>query len=87
MRILLYIKNTVRRESMNNVIIITLDDTQAEHNFNVKFQNDPSLSELITSKLILEEILEHNFSKSDILLKQGIIYGKIRDIEELRRKL
>lgn len=72
---------------MNNVIIITLDDTQAEHNFNVSFQNDPSLSELITSKLILEEVLEHNFNKADILLKQGIIYGKIRDIEELRRKL
>lgn len=72
---------------MNNVIIITLDDTQAEHHFNVTFQNDPSLSELITSKLILEEVLEHNFNKADILLKQGIIYGKIRDIEELRRKL
>ena len=72
---------------MNNVIIITLDDTQVEHNFNVTFQSDPSLSELITSKLILEEVLEHNFSKSDILLKQGIIYEKIRDIEELRRKL
>ena len=72
---------------MNNVIIITLDDTQAEHKFNVSFQNDPSLSELITSKLIIEEVLEHNFNKGDILLKQGIIYGKIRDIEELRRKL
>lgn len=72
---------------MNNVIIITLDDTQAEHHFNVSFQNDPSLSELITSKLIIEEVLEHNFNKSDILLRQGIIYGKIRDIEELRRKL
>lgn len=72
---------------MKNVIIITLDDTQAEHHFNVTFQNDPSLSELITSKLILEEVLEHNFNKADILLKQGIIYGKIRDIEELRRKL
>ena len=72
---------------MNNVIIITLDDTQAEHKFNVSFQNDPSLSELITSKLIIEEVLEHNFNKGDILLKQGIIYGKLRDIEELRRKL
>lgn len=72
---------------MNNVIIITLDDTQAEHKFNVSFQNDPSLSELITSKLIIEEVLEHNFNKADILLKQGIIYGKIRDIEELRREI
>lgn len=72
---------------MNNVIIITLDDTQAEHHFNISFQNDPSLSELIISKLVLEEVLEHNFSKSDILLKQGILYGKLTDLEELRRKL
>ena len=72
---------------MNNIIIITLDDTQAEHHFNISFQNDPSLSELVTSKLVIEEVLEHNFSKSDILLKQGIIYGKLTDLEELRRKL
>lgn len=72
---------------MNNIITITLDDTKAEHVFNVKFENDPSLSELITSKLILEEVLEYNFKKEDILLKQGIIYAKIRDIEEIRRKL
>ena len=70
---------------MNNVITITLDDTKAEHEFHVKFKNDPSLTELITAKLVLEELMEHNFTKTDILLKQGIIYPKIRDIEEVRR--
>lgn len=70
---------------MNNIITITLDDTQAEHEFHVKFKNDPSLSELITASLVLEEVLEHNFKKEDILLKKGIIFPKIRDLEEVRR--
>lgn len=70
---------------MNNIITITLDDTKADHNFNVKFANDPSLSELVTAKLVIDEVLEHNFKKGDILLKQGIIYQKLRDLEEIRR--
>ena len=70
---------------MKNIITITLDDTKAEHNFNVKFENDPSLTELITAKLVLEEVLEHNFKKGDILLKQGIIFQKLTDLEEVRR--
>ena len=70
---------------MNNVITITLDNSKADHNFNVKFENDPSLSELITAKLVIEEVLEHNFKKGDILLKQGIIYQKLIDLEEVRR--
>ena len=71
---------------MNNVITITLDNSKADHNFNVKFEKDPSLSELITAKLIIEEVLEHNFTKGDILLKQGIIYQKLTELEEVRRK-
>ena len=70
---------------MNNVITITLDDSKADHNFNVKFKYDPSLSELITAKLVIEEVLEHNFTRGDILLKQGIIYQKLTDLEEVRR--
>ena len=70
---------------MNNVITITLDNSKADHNFNVKFEKDPSLSELITAKLVIEEVLEHNFKKGDILLKQGIIYQKLTDLEEVRR--
>ena len=70
---------------MKNIITITLDDTKAEHHFYVKFENDPSLSELITAKLVIEEVLEHNFKKGDILLKQGIIYQKLTDLEEVRR--
>lgn len=70
---------------MNNVITITLDNSKADHNFNVKFEKDPSLTELVTAKLVLEEVLEHNFKKGDILLKQGIIYQKLTDLEEVRR--
>jgi hypothetical protein len=70
---------------MKNIITITLDDSTAEHHFNVKFENDPSLSELVTAKLVLEEVLDHNFKKGDILLKEGIIYQKLTDLEEVRR--
>lgn len=70
---------------MKNIITITLDDSKAEHHFYVKFENDPSLSELVTAKLVLEEVLEHNFKKGDILLKEGIIYQKLTDLEEVRR--
>ena len=28
---------------------------------------------------------EHNFKKGDILLKQGIIFQKLTDLEEVRR--
>ena len=70
---------------MKNIITITLDDSKAEHNFNVKFESDPSLTELVTAKLVLEEVLEHNFKKGDILLKQGIIFQKLTDLEEVRR--
>lgn len=72
---------------MNNIITITLDDTKAEHEFHVKFKNDPSLSELVCASLVLDEVMEHNFKKEDILLKKGIIFQKIRDLEEIRRTI
>lgn len=71
---------------MDNVITITLKDVKGQDPiFKIDFENNPGLNELLISKLLLEEILEHNFKKQDILLRQGIVYPRIRDIEEIKR--
>ena len=69
---------------MDNVITITLKDGQ-DKKFNIDFKNNPELNELLLCKLIFEEILEHNYTKQEIYLRQGIIYPRIQDIEENMR--
>ena len=70
---------------MDNVITITLKDGQ-KNIHRIEFESDPTLSELTAAKLVLDEILEHNFKKEEILLKQGIIYPRLQDLEEIRRR-
>lgn len=74
---------------MDNVITITLKDGQAELKENIHridFESNPTLSELIAAKLVIEEVIEHNYSKEEILLKMGIIYPRLQDLEEIRRR-
>ena len=70
---------------MDNVITITLKDGQKKI-YSIEFESNPTLSELTAAKLILEEVLEHNFKKQEILIKEGIIYPKLQDLEEIRRR-
>lgn len=69
---------------MDNVITITLKDGQ-KNIHRIDFESDPTLSELTAAKLVIEEVLEHNFKKEEILLKQGLIYPRLQDLEEIRR--
>ena len=66
---------------MDNVITITLKDGQ-EHIHRIDFESHPSLTELVAAKLVIEEVLEHNFDKEQILIRTGIIYPRLRDLEE-----
>ena len=70
---------------MDNVITITLKDLQKSIH-KIEFESDPTLSELVAAKLVLEEVLEHNFKREEILLKQGIMYPRLQDLEEIRRR-
>ena len=70
---------------MDNVITITLKDGQ-KNIHRIDFESDPTLSELTAAKLVLEEVLEHNFKKEEILLKEGIIYPRLQDLEEIIRR-
>lgn len=70
---------------MDNVITITLKDGQ-KNIHRIDFESDPTLSELVAAKLVLEEVLEHNFKKEEILLKMGLIYPRLQDLEEIRRR-
>lgn len=82
----LYINNMKRgKVQMDNVITIVLDDKQAEHRHRIEFESNPTLSELVAAKIVIEEVLEHNFKKGEILLKQGIIYERLADLEEVKR--
>lgn len=71
---------------MDNVITITLKDGQDNNRHAIEFESNPTLSELTAAKLVLEEVLEHNFKKEEILLKEGIIYPRLQDLEEIRRR-
>ena len=74
---------------MDNVIKITLKDHKKDDGSNIhciEFESDPTVSELCAAVLVLEEVLEHNFSKQDILLKKGTIYPRLEDLEEIRRE-
>ena len=70
---------------MDNVITITLKDTPDLHKHQIIFESNPSLQELAAACLVLEEVLEHNFKKSEILSARHLIYGRLEDLEEVRR--
>lgn len=70
---------------MDNVITIILKDGQ-KNIHRIEFESDPTLSELVASKLVIEEVLEHNFKKEEILLKMGLIYPRLQDLEEIKRR-
>lgn len=69
---------------MDNVITITLKDGQ-ENIHRIDFESNPTLSELVACRLVIDEVLEHNFKKEEILLKMGIIYPRLSDLEENAR--
>lgn len=70
---------------MDNVITITLKDGR-KNIHRIEFESDPTLSELIAAKLVIEEILEHNFKKNEIIVNQVLIYPRLQDLEEIRRR-
>lgn len=70
---------------MDNVITITLKDGQ-ENIHRIDFESNPTLSELVVCRLVIDEVLEHNFKKEEILLKMGIIYPRLQDLEENTRE-
>lgn len=55
---------------MDNVITITLKDGQ-KNIHRIEFESNPTLSELTAAKLVLEEVLEHNFKKKRSFSKRG----------------
>ena len=75
---------------MNNIITITLKDARTDVIDNIhriEFESNPTLVELVAAKLVIEEVLEHNFRKEEILLKEGIIYPRLQDLEEIGRRV
>ena len=69
---------------MDNVITITLKE-KPEKNYNINFESNPSSSELVASILLLQEVLEHNFTRQEILTKFCTMYARLQDIEERKR--
>ena len=72
---------------MDNVITITLKDNEKEHRHQITFQSNPSCSELAAACLVLEEVMEHNFKKAEILSARHLTYGRLEDLEEIRREV
>ena len=73
---------------MDNVITITLKEKHIEASDNIyriEFESNPTVSELCAAKLVLEEILEHNFKKEEILRYTDLVYPRLENIEEIRR--
>lgn len=67
---------------MDNVITVTLKEDQQKR---IEFESNPTLFELIAVKLIVDEVLEHNFNKSDILYALPEVYNRLENVEEVRR--
>lgn len=70
---------------MDNVIKIIFDDKQKEHRHRIEFDSNPTISELCAAVLVLEEVLEHNFSKMEILRYKDLTYPRLEDLEEVTR--
>lgn len=72
---------------MDNVITIRLKETATgEHDYHIDFESSPSLPELCAAELVLNEVLENNFDRELIFKTKYLIYGRIRDIEEVKRR-
>lgn len=69
---------------MDNVITIILKDKSDLHKHQICFESNPTSSELAAACLVLEEVMEHNFSKAEILSARHLIYGRLEDLEEVR---
>ena len=73
---------------MDNVITITLKEKRVEgpeNTYRIEFESNPTVSELCAAKLVLEEVLEHNFGKEEILRYTDLVYPRLQNIEEVRR--
>ena len=71
---------------MDNIITIRLKEKEdGAHDYKIGFECNPTASELTAAWLILMEVLEHNFDRQLILTKINSLYGRIQDIEEIRR--
>ena len=73
---------------MDNIITITLKEKKlegADNIYRIEFESNPTVSELCAAKLVLEEILEHNFKKEEILRYTDLVYPRLSNIEEIRR--
>lgn len=69
---------------MDNIIEIKLKE-KPEKDYNIFFESPPTCSELVASILILQEVLEHNFTRQEILTKFATMYARLQDIEEKKR--
>lgn len=67
---------------MDNVITITLKEDRQKK---IEFESNPTLFELVAAKLIIDECLEHNFNKGDILYAISTIYQRLENVEEVIR--
>lgn len=70
---------------MDNIIQIRLKE-KPEKDYKITFESNPTSSELVAAILLLQEILEHNFDRQEILTKFCTLYSRIQDIEEIQRK-
>ena len=48
---------------MDNIITIRLKENKEDgsHDYNIRFESNPTVSELVASWLIMQEVLEHAF--------------------------
>lgn len=65
---------------MDNVITVTLKEDQQKR---IEFESRPTLYELVAMKLIIDECLEHNFNKGDILDSMSHMYMRLENVEEV----
>lgn len=71
---------------MNNIITIRLKEKEdGTHDYKIEFETNPSVTELVASWMILQEILEHNFDRQLIYTKMSSLYSRIIDVEEVKR--
>ncbi len=71
---------------MDNIIKITLKEKEKEgERYKIEFESSPTIYELCTASIILEEVLDHNFYKGDIYEAKNMMFKRLGDIEEIIR--
>ena len=69
---------------MDNVITVRLKENLPEgERYQVSFESNPNIHELMAVKLLFEEVLDHNFNKLDQIQAAANIYQRFSDIEEI----